>query len=125
VKANTYSYDGARKSVEAWLLSAGWRVRAAPGAHAAVVEIVSRWLGETDNPVPRIARTFAAARRARHPPRRAVGHPTRPGQHVLSKGAARKADGARGPRPSTRWRIESQHQRIGRSSSVINPGAHR
>jgi hypothetical protein len=66
VKANTYSYDGARKSVEAWLLSAGWRVRAAPGAHAAVVEIVSRWLGETDNPGPRIARTFAAARRARH-----------------------------------------------------------
>jgi hypothetical protein len=66
VKANTYSYDGARKSVEAWLLSAGWRVRAAPGAHAAVVEIVARWLGEADNPGPRIARTFAAARKARH-----------------------------------------------------------
>jgi hypothetical protein len=52
VKANTYGYDGARKSVEARLLAAGWRVRAAPGAHAAVVEIVSRWLGETDNPDP-------------------------------------------------------------------------
>jgi hypothetical protein len=66
VKANTYSHDGARKSVEAWLLSAGWRVRAAPGAHAAAVEIVARWLGDTDNPGPRIARTFAAARKARH-----------------------------------------------------------
>jgi hypothetical protein len=66
VKANTYSYDGARKSVEAWLLSAGWRVRAAPGAHAAVVEIVARWLGDAANPGPRLARTFAAARKARH-----------------------------------------------------------
>ncbi len=66
VKANTYSYDGARKSVEAWLLSAGWRVRAALGAHAAVGEIVARWLGNTDDPGPRVARTFAAARKARH-----------------------------------------------------------
>jgi hypothetical protein len=66
VKANTYSYDGARKSVEAWLLAEGWRVRAAPGAHASVVEIVARWLGDADVPGPRIARTFAAARKARH-----------------------------------------------------------
>jgi hypothetical protein len=65
-KANTYSYDGARRSVEAWLLSAGWRVRAASGAHAAVVEIVSLWLGDADSPRPRSARTFAAARKARH-----------------------------------------------------------
>jgi hypothetical protein len=65
-KANTYSYDGARKSVEAWLLSAGWRVRATAGSHAAVVEIVARWLGEAPDPGPRIARTFAAARKARH-----------------------------------------------------------
>lgn len=65
-KANTYSYDGPRKCVEAWLLSAGWRIRATAGAHAAVGEIVARWLGEADNPGPRIARTFAAARKARH-----------------------------------------------------------
>jgi hypothetical protein len=65
-EANTYSYDGARKSVEAWLLSAGWRVRATAGSHAAVVEIVARWLGEAPDPGPRIARTFAAARKARH-----------------------------------------------------------
>lgn len=66
VKANTYSYDGARKCVEAWLLAAGWRVRAAPGAHAGVVEIVDRWLGTAPPPGPRIARTFSAARKARH-----------------------------------------------------------
>jgi hypothetical protein len=66
VKANTYSYDGARKSVEAWLLAEGWRVRAAPGPHASVVEVVARWLGDADVPGPRIARTFAAARKARH-----------------------------------------------------------
>jgi hypothetical protein len=65
-KANTYSYDGARKCVEAWLLSAGWRVRATTGAHAAVGEIVARWLANADDPGPRIARTFAAARKARH-----------------------------------------------------------
>jgi hypothetical protein len=65
-KANTYSYDGGRKSVEAWLLSAGWRVRATAGSHAAVVEIVARWLGDAPDPGPRIARTFAAARKARH-----------------------------------------------------------
>lgn len=65
-KANTYSYDGARKCVEAWLLAAGWRVRAAPGAHAGVVEIVDRWLGAAPPPGPRIARTFSAARKARH-----------------------------------------------------------
>lgn len=65
-KANTYSYDGARKCVEAWLLASGWRVRATAGAHAAVGEIVTQWLGEAENPGPRIARTFAAARKARH-----------------------------------------------------------
>jgi hypothetical protein len=65
-KANTYSYDGARKCVEAWLLSTGWRVRATAGAHAAVGEIVARWLADADDPGPRIAKTFAAARKARH-----------------------------------------------------------
>lgn len=65
-KANTYSYDGARKCVEAWLLAHGWRIRAAPGAHAAVVEIVRRWLDGEPDPGPRIARSFAAARKARH-----------------------------------------------------------
>lgn len=65
-KANTYSYDAARKSLEAWLLANGWRVRATAGAHAAVGEIVARWLGSSPAPGPRIARTFAAARKARH-----------------------------------------------------------
>jgi hypothetical protein len=65
-KANTHSYDGARKSVEAWLLSQGWRVRGAAGAHAAVVEVVRLWLEDTENPGPRITRTFAASRKARH-----------------------------------------------------------
>lgn len=65
-KANTYSYDGARKSVEAWLLAVGWRVRSTGGGHAAVGEIVNRWLGGAPAPGPRIARTFNAARKARH-----------------------------------------------------------
>ena len=65
-KANTYAYDGARKAVEAWLLMFGWRVRAAPGAHAAVGEIVDRWLSNRSSPGPRIARAFSAARKARH-----------------------------------------------------------
>jgi hypothetical protein len=65
-KANTYSYDGARKAVEAMLLSHGWRVRNMPGAHLAVVEVVMNWLGDTPPPGPRIARQFAAARTARH-----------------------------------------------------------
>jgi hypothetical protein len=65
-KASTYSYDGARKCVEAWLLSTGWRVRATAGARAAVGEIVARWLADADAPGPRIAKTFAAARKARH-----------------------------------------------------------
>lgn len=65
-KANTYSYDGARKSVEAWLLASGWRVRAATGAHAAVGKIVDSWLADAPHPGPRIARTFSASRKARH-----------------------------------------------------------
>jgi hypothetical protein len=65
-KANTYSYDGARKCVEAWLLACGWRVRAAPGAHAAVGEIVRRWLEGEPSPGPRLASSFSASRKARH-----------------------------------------------------------
>lgn len=65
-KANTYAYDGARKTVEAWLLMSGWRIRATFGAHAAVVEIVDRWLSREADPGPRIARSFSAARKARH-----------------------------------------------------------
>ena len=41
-KANSDAYDGARQAVAAWLLMFGWRARAAPGAHAAVGEIVDR-----------------------------------------------------------------------------------
>lgn len=65
-KANTYSYDAARKSVEAWLLVGGWRVRAAAGAHAFVGEVVQAWLGDGPDPGPRIARSFGASRKARH-----------------------------------------------------------
>lgn len=65
-KANTYSYDGARKSVEAYLLAHGFRVRNVPGAHLGVVEAVARWLGGMPDPGPRIARTFAIARKARN-----------------------------------------------------------
>jgi hypothetical protein len=65
-KANTYSYDGARKVVEAFLLAHGYRVRNVPGAHLAVVEVVDRWLRGSDDPRPRIARSFAIARKARN-----------------------------------------------------------
>lgn len=65
-RANTHSYDGARKCVEAWLLAAGWRVRATAGAHAAVVEVVRLWLRSEPAPGPRIAQSYGAARKARH-----------------------------------------------------------
>ena len=69
VKANTYSYDGARKCVEAWLLAAGWRVRAAPGAHAGVVEIVDRVFSRamvTDQRSFALAETLAHIAYLRH-----------------------------------------------------------
>lgn len=65
-KANTYSYDAARKSVEALLLAEGWRIRAVAGAHAAAVDLVARWLATAADPGPRIARSFSASRKARH-----------------------------------------------------------
>lgn len=65
-KANTYSYDAARKSIEAWLLAHGWRIRAAAGAHAVVVSIADAWLGRASEPGPRIARSYGASRKARH-----------------------------------------------------------
>ena len=65
-KANTYAYDAARKAVEAWLLATGWRIRPVAGAHAAVVDVVDRWLEPAEDPGPRIARSFGAARKARH-----------------------------------------------------------
>jgi hypothetical protein len=65
-KANTYSYDAARKAVESWLLAHGWRIRPVAGAHAAAVEVVDRWLGDGPDPGPRIARSFGASRKARH-----------------------------------------------------------
>ena len=54
-KANTYSYDGARKSVEALLLTQGWRIRAVAGAHAACSDVVE--------PLARPRRTPRAADR--------------------------------------------------------------
>lgn len=65
-KANTYSYDGSRKALEAWLLAWGWRIRAAPGAHAAAVEVARIWLTAEAPPGPRIASSFSASRKARH-----------------------------------------------------------
>lgn len=65
-KANTYSYDGARKAVEQLLVAHGWRIRNIAGAHLAVVEVVSEWLGEAPPPGPRMAKQFGASRKARH-----------------------------------------------------------
>jgi hypothetical protein len=65
-KANTYSYDAARKSIEAWLLANGWRIRSTAGAHAAVVSVADVWLGRGEAPGPRIARSYGASRKARH-----------------------------------------------------------
>lgn len=65
-KANTYSYDAARKSAEVLLTAHGWRVRNAKGAHLAVVELVQEWLDTLPDPAARIARSFGASRKARH-----------------------------------------------------------
>ena len=65
-KANTLTYDAARKAVEAALLAAGWRIRAVAGAHAFVGDVVDRWLGPGADPGPRIAARFSASRKARH-----------------------------------------------------------
>lgn len=64
-KVNTLTYDAARKAVEALLLSSGWRVRAVPGSHACVGEVVDRWLSSEPDPAERIAAKFAASRKAR------------------------------------------------------------
>jgi hypothetical protein len=65
-KANTYSYDAARKAVEALLQAHGWRVRNARGAHVAVVEAAGLWLESTNEQAgPRIAESFATSRKAR------------------------------------------------------------
>lgn len=65
-KAHTLAYDAARKSVEALLLTRGWRVTSRGGGHQATVAIVDTWLGSAAPPGPRIARKFAAAVVARH-----------------------------------------------------------
>jgi hypothetical protein len=64
-KVNTLTYE-ARKAVEALLLATGWRVRSAPGAHAAVSDVVTHWLHDRPDPAPRSAARFAASRKARH-----------------------------------------------------------
>jgi hypothetical protein len=65
-KANTYSYNGARKSVEAFLQAHGWRVRNARGAHMAVVDAAQHWLAAIDDRAgPRIGDSFATSRKAR------------------------------------------------------------
>ena len=65
-KANTYSYDAARKAVEALLQAHGWRVRNARGAHVAVVDAAALWLESADEKAgPRIAESFATSRKAR------------------------------------------------------------
>ena len=65
-KAHTLSYDAARKSVEALLLTRGWRVTGRGGGHQAIVAFVDAWLSDAPPPGPRIARKFAAAVVARH-----------------------------------------------------------
>lgn len=66
LRAATDAYDGARKAVEMLLLAAGWRVRNAPGAHIATGDVASAWLGDTEPPGPRIAKSFTSSRPARH-----------------------------------------------------------
>ena len=65
-KANTETYDAARKAVEMLLLSVGWRVKSSGGGHQAVVDIVQRWLGSQPPPGPRIAQKYGASVKARH-----------------------------------------------------------
>lgn len=65
-KAHTLSYDAARKSIEALLLTRGWRVSSRGGGHQAIVAVVDAWLASAPPPGPRIARKYAAAVVARH-----------------------------------------------------------
>jgi hypothetical protein len=65
IMAQTQSYDAARKCVEQLLLTEGWQVAAAPGAHLAVAEVVSAWLRDAPDPGPRVAKSFAASVKAR------------------------------------------------------------
>lgn len=65
-KAHTLTYDAARKSVEALLLTRGWRVSGRGGGHQAIVAVVDAWLASASPPGPRIARKFAAGVVARH-----------------------------------------------------------
>lgn len=65
-RANVDAYDAARKSIEMLLLAHGWRVRNAPGAQAATGDVAAAWLGAEEPPGPRLAKSFAAARPARH-----------------------------------------------------------
>lgn len=66
LRATTDAYDGARKALEMLLLSAGWRVRNAPGAHIATGDVATAWLQAADPPGPRIAKSFTSSRPARH-----------------------------------------------------------
>ncbi|MFO7960095.1 MAG: hypothetical protein R6U94_04005 [Nitriliruptoraceae bacterium] len=65
-KAHTLSHDAARTSVEALLLTRGWRVTGRGGGHQATVAMVDAWLGSAPPPGPRIVRKYAAAVVARH-----------------------------------------------------------
>lgn len=67
-KAQTLSYDAARKSIEALLLGRGWRIGNRAGAHVAAVVAAEWWLlSRPDDPAAsRIARSFAASRKARN-----------------------------------------------------------
>lgn len=65
-KANTLTYDAARKSLEALLIAHAWRIRAVAGAHAAAADVARAWLYERPAPGPRIAAKFSTARKARH-----------------------------------------------------------
>lgn len=64
-KANTYAYDGARKSAEAVLLTLGLRVTSATGAHVRVGEAVDLLLAVVEAP-DRLRGVVDRARAARH-----------------------------------------------------------
>lgn len=86
-KAHTLSYDAARKSIEALLLTRGWRVTGRGGGHQATAESVNAWLGSAPPPGPRIARKFAAAVVARHSEE--YPHPRDPSRMAASSANSR------------------------------------
>jgi hypothetical protein len=61
------SYEAARQAMSMLLLHEGWRVPdVARGKHLVLAEAAAAWLESLDPPGPRVARSFASARKARN-----------------------------------------------------------